>query len=274
VDGGAEQQSSVKIRLSVAAAFLLVWSDMRVMCYRCFWPQPLCWCASLRPMETRTRFVFLMSPKEFKEEKAATGRLTHLCLPNSEIRMGSGFEADEAVQALIDDPQNFPVLLYPGPAASNLSEDDQAAAFGRQRGARRLVVFLLDATWRGARKLLRASPSLQRLPRIMFTPSAPSRYVIKQQPLEGCLSTLEAVHELLTVLARTGLDQYPLPEQLLEIFKRMQDFQIKCAADPNRGGYRRHPYSAPEQRTPAHGRSGKRRTQHLRPLQARKEGTS
>lgn len=228
-------------------------------------------------METRTRFVFLMHPKEFKEEKAGTGRLTHLCLPNSELHMGKGFDADAAVQALINDPKNHPVLLYPGMEALNLSTADepQISGFRSQVSGRQLVVFLLDATWRGARKMLRLSPSLQRLPRIMFTPSAPSRYIIKQQPVEGCLSTLEAVHELLTVLERTGLDAYPLPGQLLEVFQRMQDFQIKCAADPERGGYRRHPYSAPEQRIPAHGRSGKRRTQHLRrPLQSKPEGTS
>jgi DTW domain-containing protein YfiP len=109
---------------------------------------------------------------------------------------------------------------------------------------------LLDATWGGARKLLRLSPSLQQLPRIMFTPTAPSRYIIKQQPQEGCLSTLEAVHELLLVLQRAGLDDYPDPEQLLALFQRMQEFQMKCAADPSRPGYRRQPYSDPAARKP------------------------
>lgn len=236
---------------------------MRVMCYRCFWPEKLCWCASLRPMVTRTRFVFLMHPKEFKEEKAGTGRLTHLCLPNSELHMGKGFDDHEAVQKLIHDPQNHPVLLYPGHEAVNLSAPAPRPAFEQRLGSRQLVVILLDATWSGARKMLRLSPSLQRLPRIMFTPSAPSRYIIKQQPVEGCLSTLEAVHELLTVLARTGLDQYPDPEQLLGLFQRMQDFQISCAADPTRGGYRRQPYGSPAQRVRAQGRSGSRRLKYL-----------
>jgi DTW domain-containing protein YfiP len=249
---------------------------MRVMCYRCFWPQTLCWCASLRPMATRTRFVFLLHPKEFKEEKAGTGRLTHLCLPNSEIHMGTGFDGDEVVQALINNPKYFPVLLYPGRDALNLSEVGRGVPaeprltgdgapyltfewLRAQLERRTLLVFLLDATWSGARKMLRLSPSLQRLPRIMFTPSAPSRYIIKQQPVEGCLSTLEAVHELLTVLERTGLDRYEDPAQLLGVFQRMQDIQIKCAADPNRGGYRRQPYSAPAERVAARGRSGMRR---------------
>ncbi len=257
----------------------------RAMCYRCFWPQTLCWCASLQPMATRTRFVFLMHPKEFKEEKAGTGRLTHLCLPNSELHMGRGFDDAEAVQQTLNDPRHLPVLLYPGRDALNLSDALTGAAPGLADagrtcpalplhpvraalrdglGGRRLVVVLLDATWSGARKMLRLSPSLQRLPRIMFTPSAPSRYVIKQQPQEGCLSTLEAVHELLLVLERAGLDDYPRPDQLLGIFQRMQDFQIRCAADPSRPGYRRKPYGDPAARRRAHGESGERRMKFMR----------
>jgi DTW domain-containing protein YfiP len=224
-------------------------------------------------METRTHFVFLMHPKEFKEEKAGTGRLTQLSLPNSELHMGKGFDDHEVVQAVINDPKNFPVLLYPGTNAVNLSESAQLPAFTAQLRARQLVVILLDATWSGARKMLRLSPSLQRLPRIMFTPSAPSRYVIKQQPQEGCLSTLEAVHELLMVLERTGLDAYSHPDQLLGLFQRMQDFQIRCAADPSRAGYRRQPYSDPADRGPLAGERGSRRDNYFRKPAASSAGT-
>ena len=219
----------------------------REMCYRCFWPQALCWCGSIRPMETATRFVFLMHPMEFKRVKAGTGRLTHLCLANSEIRMGVGFDGDAVVQALIRDPASYPVLLYPGPGARDLSAGDLPPS---ELGGRRLVVFLLDGTWACARKMLASSPSLQRLPRVMFTPSSPSRYVIKQQPQKECLSTLEATHELLLALERSGLDAYPMPEQLLDLFRRMQEFQIRCAADPEIGGYRRRPYKDPSARSP------------------------
>lgn len=233
----------------------------RVMCYRCFWPKSLCWCDSIQSMETKTLFVFLMHPKEFKEEKANTGRLTHLCLKNSEIHMGVGFDADEAVQALIRDPKNYPVLLYPGTEARNLS---QGELHPTELAGRRLVVFLLDATWSGARKMLRLSASLRLLPRVMFTPSSVSRYVIKQQPQEGCLSTLEATHELLLSLERSGLDSYSLPNQLLGLFKRMQDYQISCACDPTKSGYRRKPYSEPGERRLPQGHSGARRTNYLK----------
>jgi DTW domain-containing protein YfiP len=175
--------------------------------------------------------------------------------------MGVNFDEDEAVQALIHDPQNHAVLLYPGTEARNLSKGDLPAA---ELAGRRLLVFLLDATWSGARKMLKLSPSLQRLPRVMFTPTALSRYVIKQQPQEGCLSTLEATHELLLALEKSGMDRYTLPDQLLGLFKRMQDYQIRCACDPAKAGYRRKPYSEPGERRKAQGHSGTRRSNYLK----------
>ena len=228
----------------------------RETCYRCFWPKALCWCGSIQPMQTRTKFVFLMHPKEFKQEKAATGRLTHLCLAGSELHVGIGFEEHAPVQALLRDPQLFPVLLYPGPHARNLSTGQLSAS---ELGGRRLAVLVLDATWSLGRKMLRLSPSLQRLPRVLFTPAEPSRFVIKQQPHPSCLSTLEAIHETLLALERSGLDTYALPAQLLGLFARMQEFQLRCAADPARAGYRHRAYRPPAERIAPSGRSGARR---------------
>ena len=199
-------------------------------------------------MPTRTKFVILMHPYEFKRVKANTGRLTHLCLRDSELHLGINFDAHEAVQALINDPQNFPVLLYPSRGARDLSKGELHAA---DFAGRRLVVFLLDATWRLVRPMLRESLTLQRLPRIMFSNAAPSRYRIKRQPEPGCLSTLEATHELLLALSRSGLDAYPQPEQLLGLFQRMQDFQIRRTAENALSGDRRHVRETPVEHTAA-----------------------
>jgi DTW domain-containing protein YfiP len=205
-------------------------------------------------MPSRTKFVILMHTHEFKRIKANTGRLTHLCLADSELYVGEAFDQHEAVQALIKDPKNYPVLLYPGKDAVNLSaaalrpeqgagstEQDAAfSALNSQLSTRRLVVFLLDATWRLARPMLRDSLTLQALPSVMFTNAAPSRYKIKRQPEPGCLSTLEAVHELLLALDRAGLDRYTQPDQLLDIFERMQEIQIRRTAENRALGIRRH----------------------------------
>jgi len=233
----------------------------RPMCYRCFWPESLCWCRSLPVLETVTRFVFLMHPKEFKREKAGTGRLTHLCLPNSEIQVGVDFDRHPAVQRLLADEAHHVVLLYPGREAVNLSTTSKPLVVP---SGRRLALLVLDATWSCARKMLKLSPSLQGLPRVMFTPSAPSRYVIKQQPLEGCLSTLESVHEVIRAMNERGMEQVEAPERLLTLFERMQQRQIDFARDPNRGGYRRSEYSNPGTRKMYRGHSAKRRANFFR----------
>ncbi|HEY8994646.1 MAG TPA: tRNA-uridine aminocarboxypropyltransferase, partial [Lacunisphaera sp.] len=207
------------------------------MCYKCHLPRQNCWCGSITPMPTRTKFVILMHPYEFKRIKANTGRLTHLCLADSELHIAETFDHHEPVQALINDPKNYPVLLYPGREARDLSKGELAAS---EFSGRRLVVFLLDATWRLVRPMLRTSLSLRRLPRIMFSGAAPSRYIIKRQPEPGCLSTLEAAHELLVALDRAGLDTYSQPDQMLGLFQRMQEFQIRRTEENRRLGIRRH----------------------------------
>lgn len=228
----------------------------RVTCYRCFWPEAHCWCDRIKPIATKTRFVFLMHPKEYRYEKAGTGRLTHLSLPNSEIVVGVEFDENKRLNELLADQSHRVVLLYPGENAVNLS---QAGAVEQSPFDLPLVVLVLDATWSCARKMLKLSSGLQRLPRVMFTPSAPSRFVIKAQPIKGCLSTLESVHEVLSALDKAGVESYEQNEQLLQLFGAMQQFQIECAQNTDRGGYRRGAFKAPGERKPFSGQSGRRR---------------
>ena len=173
-------------------------------------------------METATRFVLLMHPKEYRHQKCTTGRIACLNLARGEIIQGIDFDGHPRVRALADDPRNFPVLLYPGSDTVRAGSVVSAARLG----GRQLVVFLVDATWHCSRTIIRRSPSLLRLPGLALAPRAPSRYTIKRQPAPWCVSTLEAVHELLLDLEEAGLDTYEDKERLLSAFARMQDFQV------------------------------------------------
>jgi DTW domain-containing protein len=185
-------------------------------------------------METRTRIVLLMHPKEFRHQKCTTGRLTCLNLANSEIIQGISFDDNARFRSLVDDPGNFPVLLYPGEGALSVHGGGFPALTA---GGPRLVVFLIDATWHCSRTIVRQSPSLMRLPRFTIEPAAPSRFTIKRQPASWCLSTIEAAHELLLALEAGRLDVYPDKCRLLDAFKAMQDFQIlQTAKAPKRQG--------------------------------------
>jgi DTW domain-containing protein YfiP len=176
-----------------------------------------------------------MHPKEFKQVKAATGRFAHLCLQNSVIYMGVNFNEHKEFQTQLRDPRIFPVLLYPGQNAINLSENCFANVLQKDR---QLAVILLDATWHNAKKMFDRSTSLHSLPRLAITPAEKSRYLIKRQPNDWCLSTIEAVHELMQALEKAGFDKYDRPEQMLDLFDRMQAYQIKCMLDPCRQNYR------------------------------------
>jgi len=178
-------------------------------------------------METRTRIVLLMHPMEFRHQKCTTGRLTCLNLANSEIIPGVSFDGNARFCSLIDDPLNYPVLLYPGEGATGIRGGGFPAS---APGERRLIVFLIDATWHCSRKIVRESPSLMRLPRLTIQPNAPSRFIIKRQPAAWCLSTIEAAHELLLALEAGGLDVYPDKNRLLDAFNAMQDFQVRQTA--------------------------------------------
>jgi DTW domain-containing protein YfiP len=190
-------------------------------------------------MKSATKLVFLMHPHEVKKVKCGTGRLAALSFEDAEIIVGVGFDEDPRVTALLSDPAYAPMLLYPGPSSRDLSRGELAK---EDLGGRRLLVFLVDATWPLAKKMLRESPKLQVLPRLMFTPTARSRWLIKRQPDDLCLSTLEAVHELMLALERARLDSYERPEQLLAAFMAMQEYQLACAADPEKTSYRKQPY--------------------------------
>jgi len=221
----------------------------RDRCFQCNRSKATCFCGFVRPFKTRTHFVILMHPKEYKHEKVGTGRLTKLSLPNSEIITTDDLPRNRRLNELLADSCFHPVLLYPGPDSVNLSENGTLAVPERKE----LLVLVIDGTWSLAKKMMRLATNLHSLPRVCFTPSSRSRFLIKQQPHEHCLSTIEAVYFLLDVLDRQGYERLEGRHAVLpEILDKIVAFQIKCAADPNLPSYRhKKNYTAAENRKPA-----------------------
>lgn len=116
--------------------------------------------------------------------------MAHLGLPNSELRVGLNFSDDPVVRAALARPGPIWVL-FPKAGAQDVSTlpRDQP-----------ITLVVLDGTWSLARKLLTLNPALAALPRVAFTPSRPSAYRIRRQPSEICVSTIEALAEVLGVI--------------------------------------------------------------------------
>jgi len=210
----------------------------RQVCYRCFRPTKNCLCSDINAFSTRSRFVILMHPKEARKVKLGTGRLTHLYLKNSEILLGVDFTEDERVNHFIEDPAYYPVILYPGENSSDISAFHFPDSIPKTR---KILVFVIDASWILARKMLRQSTNLLALPKIHFRPQGPSRYVIKQQPHESCLSTIESVHYLLQELDRLGIEECRGQHRsLLETLDKICRLQLENTEDASLLGYRKN----------------------------------
>lgn len=86
------------------------------------------------------------------------------------------------------------LLLYPSKDSIPMEELDSSD------GPFNLI--LLDGTWPQARSMYAASPLLHKMRQVRLIMSRISTYVIRTQPMEGALSTLETAAEALAILER------------------------------------------------------------------------
>ncbi len=202
----------------------------RDRCYVCNRSKATCFCGFVTPFDTNTRFVLLMHPKEFKEQTTGSGRLTHRALKNSEILMGVDFTDDKRLNSLLNDPAYYSVVVYPGRKSVNISECE-TSIFPPDK---KLLVILLDGTWRHAKRIKKMSPNLHTIPEIGFTPPALSRFYIKRQPAPVCVSTIEATYYLLGILEKFGIEKLDDKHAtLLNAIDSIVNFQVEYISSPD-----------------------------------------
>lgn len=187
----------------------------RGFCPACLKPPVTCYCAGLRPFRASLRFLILTHPAE-RRKAINTGRMASLSLLNSVQRYGVSFHDDPVVQTLLGGEEEA-WLLWPDGGGE--SRPGGPAATG--------TVVVLDGTWSTARTMLRENPVLQQLPRLPLDPARPSAYAIRRQPDPRCLSTIEAIHQLLEA---GGQD--PHCGRLMTLFRSMVMAQLEFAAHP------------------------------------------
>lgn len=171
-------------------------------------------------MNTSIKFIILIHPHEAKRS-VATGRMAHLSLPNSLLIQGIDFTLNSEVNRIISDENNISLVLYPGKKSKNLSAigaDEKRKIFGDGKS---VTIFVIDGTWRTAKKILRRSENISQLDQICFKPERPSGFKVRKQPKSHCYSTLEAIS---TVLGIMGNPDY---QSLLNAFSYMVKQQLE-----------------------------------------------
>jgi len=201
--------------------------DIREKCYECYRPKKTCMCEYIQTIETNTRFIIIMHPKEFKKTKNNTGRFTHQSLTNSKIYIGIDFNNDDEINSIINDQNNSCYILYPSDDSIKLNHQTI------QRENKTNVIFIIDSTWPCSNKILAVSKNISALPKVSFVHDKTSAYKIKTQPNEYCLSTIESTLCILELLnqhqieniSKNNLNNFLLP------FHKMIEYQVNCILD-------------------------------------------
>ncbi len=199
--------------------------DSREVCFTCYRPKSSCMCSYIKRIKTKTKFVILMHPKEFRKTKNGTGHFTNLSLPNSEIHIGIDFTNHKRVNEIIENKNINSYVLYPGLDSIDLN----TKPIGTNK--KENVIFIIDSTWPCSKKMLRLSKNLETLPKVSFQYTKKSDFKIKTQPNQYCLSTIESTLCVLKLLNKHNLEDISNKEfdNFLQPFSKMVEYQINCS---------------------------------------------
>jgi DTW domain-containing protein len=230
-----------KMKGALRQSHALKIKSLRTVCPICRKSSKTCYCNLLKPFNPGPLFVIFIHPREVKNP-IGTARMAHLVLRNSLLLEGIDFTDNRKVIDILNDKENFCTVLYPGSKSIKLDEMTHAEAVKLVPKDKKLVIFVIDGTWSRAKKMMKLSKNINKLPRISFTPVKKSGYSIRVEPQPQCLSTIEAIHRIIDVMDRVGL--YPVKpkdahDNLLEIFGDMVKIQLAHANNPKQDGYRR-----------------------------------
>jgi len=202
----------------------------RERCYSCFRPKSSCMCQYISSIDTDTKFIILMHPKEFKKVKNNTGFFTHLSLKNSELFIGIDFSNHKKINEIIATHNSY--ILFPSQDAIDMSKKNPALSNKKDKP---LAIFLIDSTWLCTKKIFTLSNNLNRLQHLSFTTTRVSQYEIKEQPQSNYLSTIESTLVVLELLDKWHIENIKDREfdNFLTPFLKMVEYQKEAIEKSN-----------------------------------------
>ncbi|XP_056393361.1 tRNA-uridine aminocarboxypropyltransferase 2 isoform X2 [Hyla sarda] len=197
----------------------------RALCARCSRPEKVCLCPFLpaHPLSVSTCLYIVQHPAE-ESRVLRTVPLLAACLPEDKCKVLIGRRFGEErypeLAAICRKPGTF--LLYPGAEAANLEE------LSLEDNHHPHSLIIIDGTWSQAKDIFYKN-SLFRLPKqVQLKTTISSQYVIRTQPTNTCLSTLECAAIGLSIMEKdTEIQQTILrPLQALCTFQLQHGAQI------------------------------------------------
>ncbi|XP_059580900.1 tRNA-uridine aminocarboxypropyltransferase 2 isoform X2 [Alligator mississippiensis] len=185
-------------------------------------PQKVCLCPFLpvHPLKVSTCLYIIQHPAE-ESRVLRTVPLLAACLPQEKCKVliGRRFSEDRYPELAAVCRNSNTLILYPGAEAANL-EETALHPSGPS------VIIIIDGTWSQAKDIFYKN-SLFRLPKqVQLETNISSQYVIRTQPTNRCLSTLECAATALAIMEKNDAIQ----ETILRPLQALCSFQLQHGA--------------------------------------------
>ncbi|XP_060617923.2 tRNA-uridine aminocarboxypropyltransferase 2 [Anolis sagrei] len=197
-------------------------SERRPECSRCGRPQKVCLCPFLpvHPLKVSTCLYIIQHPAE-ESRVLRTVPLLAACLPEDKCKVliGRRFSEDRYPELASVCKNSNTLILYPGAGATNLEEININSSDP-------CVIIIIDGTWSQAKDIFFKN-SLFRIPKqVELRTSLSSQYVIRTQPTNTCLSTLECAAVALAIMEKNE----SIKETVLRPLQALCSFQLQHGA--------------------------------------------
>uniref|UniRef100_A0A1B0C420 tRNA-uridine aminocarboxypropyltransferase n=1 Tax=Glossina palpalis gambiensis TaxID=67801 RepID=A0A1B0C420_9MUSC len=207
--------------------------ERRDKCESCKRPKVVCWCPSLPhpPLIVKSSVVILQHPAEEKRTlRTALMLQLGLSAGTCIVYKGKRFPGprnQHELEPILKAP--YSLLLYPSKTSVPLETIKQQIISGSvplPGPPRTFTLVLIDGTWPQAKAIYASSPLLHRMLQVKLIAAGCSDYIIRTQPTEGCLSTLETAAQSLALLE----DRPELRELLVKPLHMLCKYQLDNGA--------------------------------------------
>ncbi|MDX1280691.1 tRNA-uridine aminocarboxypropyltransferase [Shewanella colwelliana] len=181
----------------------------RPNCPQCLYAANACLCAKLRRMSTEVEVIVLQDPTEVNHAKNSV-KLMRSVLPNLQVVVGETAADFSALREQLASTNKAIFLLYPS---------EQSQSLSAQTTSDKVILLLLDGTWRKAYKLLQLNPWLLDYPAVHLDLTEASHYTIRKAKREDSLSTLEATAMAIKAV-EPSTDVAPLTDALAALVEQ------------------------------------------------------
>ena len=199
----------------------------RQKCERCKRPVSVCICCSLpkHPYDLKLSKLILLQHPDEKKRSLNTSAIIEACLSQKSysIYKGRQFNCNKTFEALhnmINESQNT-FILYPSKDAISLEEMIKKGGSDTCYN-----IILLDGTWRQTKFMYAHTNFVQKLPKVKINSSTVSEYLIRQQPTDQCLCTVECAAISLSVVE----DNPFIQEMMVKPLRTLCEIQLKNGA--------------------------------------------